>query len=203
MMWPRLMLRVERGYGAFGRELCQEYIPLETGFLDAVSFTRAAMSAGRLSRGWRAAPAGEGVAGLKLTTDDEGRKTNDAESDPGHWSSSFVAPIKLEVEGEAGDLPARSSRRAGPIGLAHVRSAHAAPGGNVSPARVRGEVVELPFDPECSLIRWRPAAVCLGRRPIDPPRIRRWHTIGDQVALQHTLRVDVGAAELIYQGKKN
>jgi folate-binding protein YgfZ len=33
-------LRIERGYGAFGRELGQEYIPLETGLLDAVSFTK-------------------------------------------------------------------------------------------------------------------------------------------------------------------
>jgi len=34
------VLRIEQGYGAFGRELSQEYIPLETGLLDAVSFTK-------------------------------------------------------------------------------------------------------------------------------------------------------------------
>src|SRR3712207_4527713 len=34
------ILRVERGYGAYGRELSQEYIPLETGLLDAVSFSK-------------------------------------------------------------------------------------------------------------------------------------------------------------------
>ena len=66
------VLRVERGYGAFGRELSQEYIPLETGLLDAVSFTKGCYvgqeiiarmeSRGRLAKVLR---------GLKLTTDDE------------------------------------------------------------------------------------------------------------------------------------
>jgi len=146
------VLRVERGYGAFGRELSQEYIPLETGLLDAVSFTKGCYvgqeiiarmeSRGRLAKVLR---------GLKLTTNDEGRKTNDAESDPLVFGlSSFVAPIKLEVDGkEAGDLTSVVvSPRFGPIGLAYVRSAHAAPGGSVgiTGANVRGAVVELPFD---------------------------------------------------------
>ena len=58
--------------------------------------------------------------------------------------------MKLEVDGkEAGDLTsAVISPRFGPIGLAYVRSAHAAPGSSVGVAgtHVRGEVVELPFD---------------------------------------------------------
>jgi len=146
------ILRVERGYGAFGRELSQEYIPLETGLLDAVSFTKGCYvgqeiiarmeSRGRLAKVLR---------GLKLTTNDEGRMTKDAESDPLVFGrSSLVVPAKLEVDGkEAGDLTSVVvSPRFGPIGLAYVRSAHAAPGGSVGIAgtHVRGEVVELPFD---------------------------------------------------------
>jgi folate-binding protein YgfZ len=146
------VLRVERGYGAFGQELSQEYIPLETGLLDAVSFTKGCYvgqeiiarmeSRGRLANVLR---------GLRLTTNDEVRKTDDAESD---WLvvglSSIVAPAKLEADGkEAGDLTSVVvSPRFGPIGLAYVRSAHAAPGGYVGIAgtNVRGEVIELPFD---------------------------------------------------------
>ncbi|MEP7188295.1 MAG: glycine cleavage T C-terminal barrel domain-containing protein, partial [Roseiflexaceae bacterium] len=146
------VLRVEQGYGAFGRELSQEYIPLETGLLDAVSFTKGCYvgqeiiarmeSRGRLAKVLR---------DLKLTTNDEGRTTNDSEGDPLVFDrSSFVAPMKLEVDGkEAGDLTSVVvSPRFGPIGLAYVRSAHAAPGGSVGIAgtHVRGEVVELPFD---------------------------------------------------------
>ena len=50
---------------------------------------------------------------------------------------------------EAGDLTsAVVSPRFGPIALAYVRSAHAAPGSavGVAGADVTGEVVELPFD---------------------------------------------------------
>ncbi len=143
------VLRVERGYGAFGRELSQEYIPLETGLLDAVSFTKGCYvgqeiiarmeSRGRLAKVLR---------GLKLTTDDRPPTTEDQPVVGGQWS--VVAPAKLEVGGkEAGDLTSVVvSPRFGPIGLAYVRSAHAAPGGSVgiAGANVRGEVIELPFD---------------------------------------------------------
>jgi tRNA-modifying protein YgfZ len=146
------ILRVEQGYGAFGRELSQEYIPLETGLLDAVSFTKGCYvgqeiiarmeSRGRLAKTLR---------GLKLTTDDEGRMTKASESEPFVFGrSSFVTPMKLDVDGkEAGDLTSVViSPRFGPIGLAYVRSAHAAPGTSVGIAgtNVRGEVVALPFD---------------------------------------------------------
>ncbi len=40
MQTPSTRCRIERGYGVFGRELGQEYIPLETGLLDAISFTK-------------------------------------------------------------------------------------------------------------------------------------------------------------------
>lgn len=145
------VLRVERGYGVFGRELSQEYIPLETGLLDAVNFTKGCYvgqeiiarmeSRGRLAKVLR---------GLKLT-EDGGRRTEDG----GAVSSVFrlpssVAPAKLEVDGkEAGDLTSVViSPRFGPIGLAYIRSAHAAAGTfvGIAGSEVRGEVVELPFD---------------------------------------------------------
>jgi aminomethyltransferase len=142
------ILRVEQGYGAFGRELSQEYIPLETGLLDAVSFTKGCYvgqeiiarmeSRGRLAKQLR---------GLKLQTKDQGPRTNEDE----RWSSVLrPVPAKLDVEGkEAGDLTsAVLSPRFGPIALAYVRSAHAAPGSRVGIAgtELAGEVVELPFD---------------------------------------------------------
>ena len=140
------VLRVERGYGAFGRELSQEYIPLETGLLDAVSFTKGCYvgqeiiarmeSRGRLAKILR---------GLRLRTNDEG-----AERLVGGLSS-LVIPAKLEVGGkESGDLTSIVvSPRFGPIALAYVRTAHADPGTLVGIAGtdLRGEVVELPFDP--------------------------------------------------------
>jgi len=64
--------------------------------------------------------------------------------------SSLTLPTKLDVDGkEAGDLTsAVVSPRLGPIALAYVRSAHAAPGSVVGVAGTdaRAEVVELPFD---------------------------------------------------------
>jgi folate-binding protein YgfZ len=145
------ILRVEQGYGAPGRELSQEYIPLETGLLDAISFTKGCYvgqeiiarmeSRGRLAKMLR---------GLKLSTKDERPMTNDPETDSlvrGLSSSAF--PIKLEVNGkEAGDLTSVViSPRFGPIALAYVRSAHAEPGTRVGIAGMdlHGEVVELPF----------------------------------------------------------
>lgn len=125
------VLRVEQGYGAFGRELSQEYIPLETGLLDAVSFTKGCYvgqeiiarmeSRGRLAKR---------LCGLQL-------------------SQPVTAPAKLQVDGkDAGDLTsAVVSPRFGPIALAYVRTAYAEPGMVVgvegSPAT--GRIVELPF----------------------------------------------------------
>ncbi len=125
------VLRVEHGYGAFGRELSQEYIPLETGLLDAVSFSKGCYvgqeiiarmeSRGRLAKR---------LCGLRL-------------------SRPVVAPAALDVGGrEAGDLTsAVISPRFGPIGLAYVRSAFADSGAVVAitGTDVTGVVVELPF----------------------------------------------------------
>lgn len=145
------ILRVERGYGAFGRELSQEYIPLETGLLDAVSFTKGCYvgqeiiarmeSRGRLAKVLR---------GLKLTQDGGPTTEGDNPVSSVFGLPSSVAPAKLDVDGkEAGDLTSVVvSPRFGPIGLAYVRSAHAAAGTSVGIAGsdVRGEVAELPFD---------------------------------------------------------
>jgi aminomethyltransferase len=144
------ILRVEQGYAATGRELGQEYIPLETGLLDAVSFTKGCYvgqeiiarmeSRGRLAKILR---------GLRLSAD-EGQTTKDEElSSFVLRPSSLVFPTKLEVEGkEAGDLTsAVVSPRFGPIALAYVRSAHAEPGTLVGIGGGQSaEVVELPFD---------------------------------------------------------
>ncbi len=125
------VLRVEAGYAASGRELSQEYIPLETGLHDAVSFSKGCYvgqeiiarmeSRGRLAKR---------LMGLRL-------------------SAPASAPGKLDVGGkEAGDLTSAAvSPRFGPIALAYVRSAHADPGTRVGIAGgdVWGEVAELPF----------------------------------------------------------
>lgn len=129
--------RIEAGIPAFGKELSQEYIPLETGLLDAVSFSKGCYvgqeiiarmeSRGRLAKQLR---------GLRLLDLDEERDV------------VALAGTQLQVEGkEAGDLTsAVRSARFGPIALAYVRSAHAEPGTIVGVVGdLRGEVVELPF----------------------------------------------------------
>jgi tRNA-modifying protein YgfZ len=126
-------LLVEEGYGAFGRELSLEYIPLETGLRDAISFTKGCYvgqeiiarmdSRNRLAKQLR---------GLRLSA-----------------LPDAALPLKLAVDGkDAGDLTSAAlSPRFGPIALAYVRSAHAAPGTAVGIAGsdAIGTVVELPF----------------------------------------------------------
>ncbi len=128
------LLRVEAGYPRFPNELSLEYIPLETGLWDAISFNKgcyvgqeiiARMESrnriAKLLRGIRFAPA--------------------AELPP--------LPHHLSVAGkEAGDLTSVvQSPRYGQIGLAYVRAAHAEPGTvvGVQDSRVQGTVVLLPF----------------------------------------------------------
>lgn len=145
------ILRIERGYSAFGHELSQEYIPLETGLLDAISFTKGCYvgqeiiarmeSRGRLAKVLR---------GLKLRLEiGDWRLAGEATLQS--LISNLQLPTKLEVDGkEAGDLTSMVvSPRFGPIALAYVRAAHATPGSLVGIAaggEMRGEVVELPFD---------------------------------------------------------
>jgi aminomethyltransferase len=141
------ILRIECGYGTFGRELSPEYIPLETGLLDAISFTKGCYvgqeiiarmeSRGRLAKQLR---------GLRLTAADGASIAAHARD----RLALITLPAKLEVAGkEAGDLTsAVVSPRFGPIGLAYVRTAHAAPGNIVGIAGtdLHAEVVTLPFD---------------------------------------------------------
>lgn len=125
------LLRVEAGYGTYGRELSLEYIPLETGLWDAVSFTKGCYVGQEIiARMESRNRIVKHLCGLKLT-------------------ALVEAPRKLEVAGkEAGDLTsAIQSPRFGTIGLAYVRSAHAEPGTTVGIAEsdATGEVVRLPF----------------------------------------------------------
>lgn len=136
------VLRVEAGYGAYARELSLEYIPLETGLWDAISFNKGCYvgqeiiarmeSRNRLAKQLR---------GLRLDTG--GATDADAPA------QAFALPAKLEVDGkEAGDLTSVvHSPRFGLIGLAYVRSAHAAPGTRVGivGSTAHGDVVALPF----------------------------------------------------------
>ncbi len=123
-------LRVEQGYGVWGREWSQEYIPLETGLLDAISFTKGC------------------YVGQEIIARMESRNRL-AKQLRGLRLQQPVAPGKLQVDGkEAGDLTSVVvSPRFGPITLAYVRTAHAAPGSMVGIAGTdtHGEVVELPF----------------------------------------------------------
>ncbi len=131
------VLRVEAGYGAYGRELSQEYIPLETGLWGAVSFKKGCYvgqeiiarmeSRGRLAKSLR---------GLRFA------------APPALPTEPGEGPLaKLDVAGkEAGDLTSVvESPRHGLIGLAYVRTAHVAPGTRLRAAGAEAEVVELPF----------------------------------------------------------
>lgn len=137
------ILRIEQGYGAFGRELSQEYIPLETGLRDAISFSKGCYVGQEIiarmdSRGRMA----KQLRGLRLSLPDAG--------DPAEALGALTLPTKLDVDGkEAGDLTSVAlSPRFGPIALAYVRSAHAEPGSRVGIANsaLVGEVVALPFE---------------------------------------------------------
>lgn len=130
------VLRVEAGHPAYGRELSQEYIPLETGLWDAVSFNKGCYvgqeiiarmeSRGRLAKSLR---------GLRL-------------AEPPRLPAEPAAPLaKLDAGGkEAGDLTSVvESPRHGLIGLAYVRTAYAEPGTGLVAAGAGAQVVELPF----------------------------------------------------------
>lgn len=126
------VLRIEAGQGAAGRELSQEYIPLETGLWQAVSFQKGCYvgqeiiarmeSRGRLAKQLR---------GLRFA---------EPPSEP-------TLPGQLVVAGKgAGDLTSLAeSPRFGVIGLAYVRTAHAEPGTVVEAAGLPATVVGLPF----------------------------------------------------------
>lgn len=130
------VLRVEQGYGAYGRELSQEYIPLETGLWGAVSFNKGCYvgqeiiarmeSRGRLAKQLR---------GLRLL------------AQPALPPEPPTPLAKLDAAGkEAGDLTSVvESPRHGLIALAYVRTAYAEPGTRLIAAGAEAEVVALPF----------------------------------------------------------
>lgn len=124
-------LRVEQGYGVWGREWSQEYIPLETGLLDAISFSKGC------------------YVGQEIIARMESRNRLAKQLRGLRLQQPVTAPGKLEADGkEAGDLTSMvMSPRFGPIALAYVRTAHAAPGSTVGIAGsdAHGEVAELPF----------------------------------------------------------
>lgn len=125
------ILRVEAGYGAFGRELSLDYIPLETGLWNAVSFNKGCYvgqeiiarmeSRGRLAKK---------LYGLRL-------------------SALVTAPAQLTIDGQqAGNLTSVvESPRFGPIGLAYMRTKTTEAGATaeVADQGVTGDIVELPF----------------------------------------------------------
>jgi folate-binding protein YgfZ len=124
-------LYVEQGYPIFGHELSLDYIPLETGLWDAVSFHKGCYvgqeiiarmeSRGRLAKQLR---------GLRFA------------------GGPFPQPpAPLEVAGkEAGTLTSLvNSPRFGPIGLAYVRTAHAEPGTVIDFPDTQAVVIALPF----------------------------------------------------------
>ncbi len=122
-------LQVEMGYGAFGRELSQEYIPLETGLLDAISFTKGCYVGQEIiarmeSRG-RLAKLLRGV----------------------RFDGELPEPGPILMDGaNAGQLTSVVvSPRFGPIGLGYIKTALAEPGGPVAVGGVAGTIVELPF----------------------------------------------------------
>lgn len=123
--------RVEAGYPAYGRELSLDYIPLETGLWDAVSFKKGC------------------YVGQEIIARMESRNRIAKLLRGLHLSGPVETPTKLVAGGkEAGDLTSVvHSPRYGWIGLAYVRSAHAAGGTQVGFANsdVSGEVIELPF----------------------------------------------------------
>jgi aminomethyltransferase len=131
------VLRVEAGHGAYGRELSEEYIPLETGLWDAVSFSKGCYvgqeiiarmeSRGRLAKSLR---------GLRLL------------ERPELPTTGGVPLAKLDAAGkEAGDLTSIvDSPRYGLIALAYVRTGYLSGETPLRVAGCRAEIVELPFN---------------------------------------------------------
>ncbi len=128
------LLRVEAGRGLWGREWSLDYIPLETGLWDAVSFDKGCYVGQEIiarmeSRGRIA----KKLCGVRL-------------------DAAVAAPRKLRVGGvdgnEAGDLTSVvESPRFGHIGLAYIRTKYVAVGSRVGfdGSDVQGTVVALPF----------------------------------------------------------
>lgn len=132
------ILRIEAGYGVYGRELSLDYIPLETGLLDAISFNKGC------------------YVGQEILARMESRNRLAKQLCHLRLHSPTGAPLpaiepaqpaRLQVDGkEAGDLTSVThSPRFGTLGLAYVRSAYSEPGTRVQIANsdFQGAVVTL------------------------------------------------------------
>jgi folate-binding protein YgfZ len=124
------VLRIEHGYPAPKRELSTEYIPLETGLNDAISFTKGCYVGqeiiARMESRNRLA---KRLMGLRLSqVVASGVELRDAEKAAGAITSVALSP------------------RYGPIGLAYIRTAAATPGTQLQIADgATAELIELPF----------------------------------------------------------
>lgn len=124
-------LRVEHGYSAFGHEISTDYIPLETGLLDAISFHKGC------------------YVGQEIIARMESRNRLAKRLRGMRLRQATTAPNHLSVEGkDAGTLTsAVISPRFGPIALAYVRSDYAAPENivTIGDHETQGTIVALPF----------------------------------------------------------
>lgn len=124
------VLRIEQGYPGPRHELSTEYIPLETGLNDAVSFTKGCYVGqeiiARMDSRNRLA---KRLMGLRLEQPlANGSALRHEEKEVGSITSAAHSP------------------RYGSIGLAYIRTAQAEPGTRLQAADgSRAEVVELPF----------------------------------------------------------
>jgi tRNA-modifying protein YgfZ len=123
------VLRIEQGYPAHQRELSTEYIPLETGLSDAVSFSKGCYVGqeiiARMDSRNRLA---KRLMGLRL-------------EQPVASGSKL-----LHEQKEAGLITSvAESPRFGTIGLGYIRSAFAEPGTRLQADGVGVELIELPF----------------------------------------------------------
>lgn len=125
------ILRVERGYGRFGQEFTPEYIPLEAGLWEAVSFTKGC------------------YVGQEIIARMESRHRIARLLVSLRLSGPVATPAKLAVAGQpAGTLTSVVvSPRFGPIGLAYLRREYTQPGQEVEVFEGSGvgEVVKGPF----------------------------------------------------------
>jgi aminomethyltransferase len=125
-------LRVEAGHGAFGSELSLEYIPLETGLWDAISFNKGCYvgqeiiarmeSRNRLAKMLRGVRARDGGA------------LSSGALSAGGKDAGLITSVA-------------NSPRFGPIGLAYIRTAFAEAGTILTRVDSESsvEVIELPF----------------------------------------------------------
>lgn len=133
------LARIEQGLPIYGHELSLDYIPLETGLWDAISFTKGCYvgqeiiarmeSRNRLAKQLRGLRLSAMVNAPATLYAEQQHATQATAKDAGMITSAVLSP------------------HYGPIALAYVRSAHVACGTQlfVAGSDVVAEVVDLPF----------------------------------------------------------